>query len=88
MLAEQIGARTAPVGPAWRYMQAHHPEVELFNPDAIHPSMEGSYLAACCLYATIFNNDPNQLSYDYVLPPEVAALLRKVASVVAWEGKK
>ena len=43
-----------PGWPAWRYMQEHHPEVELFNPDAIHPSLEGSYLAACCLYAALF----------------------------------
>ncbi len=84
MLAERIGALTAPVGPAWRYMQTHHPEIELFNPDAIHPSMEGSYLAACCLYAVIFNKDPARLTYDYVLSPEVAAMLRKVASTVAF----
>ena len=84
MLAERMDAILAPVGPAWRYLQQHHPEIELFNPDAIHPSMEGSYLAACCFYAVLFKKDPVLLSYNYVLAPEVAALLRKVASIVAF----
>ena len=84
MLAERIGARLAPVGPAWRYVQQNHPEIELFNPDAIHPNLEGSYLAACCFYAILFGKDPARLSYNYVLAPEVAALLREVASKVAF----
>lgn len=85
MLAGRMGAKLAQAGPAWRYVQQHHPEIELFNPDAIHPSLEGSYLAACCLYAAIFDKDPERLAYDYVLAPKVAALLRKAASVVARE---
>lgn len=85
MLAERTGAATVPVGPAWRYIQTHHPEIELFNPDAIHPSLEGSYLAACCFYAVIFRKDPARLSYNYVLAPEVAALLRRVASEIAFK---
>lgn len=85
MLAGRMGAKLAPAGPAWRYVQQHHPEIELFNPDAIHPSLEGSYLAACCLYAAIFDEGPEKLTYDYVLAPEVAALLRRAAAVVAWE---
>lgn len=89
MLARRMGALTAPVGPAWRYVQRFHPQVELFNPDAIHPSLEGSYLAACCFYAVLFDKDPACLSYDYVLPGEVAALLREAASAVAFgEGRE
>ena len=85
MLSERTGATIAPVGPAWRHMQKNHPQIELFYPDAIHPSPEGSFLAACCLYAVIFGKDPACLPYDYVLPPKVAALLREVASEVVWE---
>lgn len=87
MLAERTGATPVPAGPAWRYVQTHHPEIELFNPDAIHPSLEGSYLAACCFYAIIFRKDPARLSYNYVLAPEVAALLRRVASEVAFKRR-
>lgn len=32
-----------------------YPEINLYNSDMIHPSLEGSYLAACVLYQTIFD---------------------------------
>ena len=54
----------APVGRAWaaiRDLQAREqqsrepqPAIELFDPDGSHPSVNGSYLAACVIMRTIF----------------------------------
>lgn len=78
-IARRIGARTVPVGPAWAYVRQHHPEIELYQEDGHHPSPAGSYLAACCFYHIFFEKDPDLLSYDFTLEPEIAEKLRRAA---------
>lgn len=45
----------APAGLYYTRCMNTYPEISLYNTDMIHPSSEGSYLAACVLYQTIFN---------------------------------
>lgn len=85
-MAKKIGAQMSPVGEAWAYARRHYPEIELYQEDGHHPSPAGSYLAACCFYATFFGKDPALLSYDFSLEPETAEKLRAAASAVAWGG--
>ena len=47
-------ASCSPVGMAWKKSIAQNPSLELYSPDESHPSIYGSYLAACTFYATIF----------------------------------
>lgn len=56
--AREGRAVIAPVGIAWADVRHRHPAVELFQSDGSHPSPAGSYLAACTLYATIFDRSP------------------------------
>ena len=49
-LAAATGAAVAPVGEAFRLSRAAHPEIELYSADGSHPSVEGTYLAACVFY--------------------------------------
>ena len=53
-LARQTGGLLAPVGTAWRRVRISHPEIELYASDGIHPSKQGSYLAACVFYEALF----------------------------------
>lgn len=85
-MAGKINAKVAPAGEAWAYARQRYPDIELYQEDGHHPSAAGSYLAACCFYATILGKDPILLTYDFTLEPETAAKLRKVASRVAWKG--
>jgi len=48
----------APVGIAWAEVRRERPSIELFFSDGSHPSAAGSYLAACTLYAALFNRSP------------------------------
>jgi hypothetical protein len=56
--AKAGAARVAPVGMAWATVRREDPSLELFQPDGSHPSAAGSYLAACTLFAAIFNESP------------------------------
>ncbi len=44
----------SPVGVAWKAVRDSFPLIELYNPDESHPSIYGSYLAACVFYATFY----------------------------------
>ncbi|WP_180736094.1 hypothetical protein [Paraburkholderia sp. PGU19] len=46
-LAKATGARVIPVGLAWAQFRRLRPEIDLYEPDGSHPSVIGSYLAAC-----------------------------------------
>lgn len=42
-------------GPNYTRCTEMFPEINLYNKDKLHPSVEGSYLAACTLYESIFD---------------------------------
>jgi hypothetical protein len=44
----------SPVGWAWKHVRDTHPDIELYQADESHPSVAGTYLAACVFYCTIF----------------------------------
>lgn len=52
--AREISAVIAPVGQAWETIREQQPNLELFDPDGTHPSLNGSYLAACVILSTMF----------------------------------
>lgn len=54
-----------------------YPQIELWDEDGMHPSLEGSYLAACIAYAVIFQESPVGCSYTAELDGETAAQLQE-----------
>ena len=52
------------------------PELKLYVPDLRHPSVAGSYLAACVTYATQFKDSPVDLKYTAGLDPAIAKRCR------------
>jgi hypothetical protein len=64
VFADSVKASMTPVGAAWRYIRQNYPSIELFEPDESHPSLAGSYAAACCFYATVFRSDPTFITFD------------------------
>jgi hypothetical protein len=81
-IAREQSAAIAPVGYAWWTMLTQDPGAGLWLDDGSHPTMEGTYLAACVFYATIFKLSPVGLPYDAGLPSDEAATLQEIAANV------
>lgn len=79
-LARSLGVPVAPVGVAWAQAQGDAALPSLFDPDGNHPSIAGTYLAACVFYATIFRASPAGLGFSDGLPADVAARLQAAAA--------
>ncbi|MCB9360401.1 MAG: DUF4886 domain-containing protein [Flavobacteriales bacterium] len=56
-------ATTSPVGVAWKNFRDTYPTVELYASDESHPSIHGSYLAACVFYATLYQKSAIGVTY-------------------------
>lgn len=86
LMANDFSSWVSPVGAAWSYSIANKPELVLHSSDNSHPSIQGSYLAACCFYIMMSGN--NVVS-DY-LPSGVSAedgeFLQNVANRVAFDS--
>jgi hypothetical protein len=81
-LATAANAGLAPAGKAWAGVRAAHPEMELYAPDGIHPSREGSYLAACVIYAALSGKSPAGAA-DNGLDHSTAVILQQAAAKAA-----
>ena len=63
--AVSASAMLAPAGEAWKAIGMAHPELDLYAPDGSHPSILGTYLAACTLYSTISRRSPEGLPSQF-----------------------
>jgi len=86
MMAEMNEAVVSPVGAVWHYIREQHPLIELYSSDESHPSLAGSYAAACCFYTSIFRKDPQNITYESGLNAIDAANIRSAVSVVVFDS--
>src|SRR5262249_48161657 len=54
----ELGAIVVPVGLAWQRFLAGHDGPVLHDRDQSHPTLAGSFLAACVFFATLWNQSP------------------------------
>ena len=73
-------ALVIPAGLAFAKAMARRPQLELYQPDLRHPTLAGTYLAACTTYAAVRKKSPVGNKYIAGLDPEVAAFLQAVAA--------
>ena len=85
-MKEANDASVSPVGRLWRYLRAHHPEIELYQSDGSHPSMSGSYAAACAFYTMLYHRSPLEISYTAGLDERNAATIRQAAKQVVFDS--
>ncbi len=57
-IGKELGATVVPVGQAWQAFRAKHAEPELYDRDGSHPTLAGSYLAACVFLARLLGANP------------------------------
>ena len=78
----------APVGWAWWTLLRQEPAAPLWEGDGSHPSAEGTYLAACVFYATIFHQSPVGLSDHDGLSGADAAQAQAAAATAVLSGTR
>jgi len=85
-MAEDFGAEVSPVGALWHYLRDHNPDIDLYSSDESHPSLAGTYAAACSFYSVLFRANPRDLTYHSSLPEEVAETIRVAAQKVIYDS--
>ncbi len=76
----ELGARVAPAGLAFARSLRERPDLVLNGADG-HPTLLGSYLAACVLYGTLFKQTPLGNPYaDGSIPGDVRDYLQRIAA--------
>lgn len=86
VFADSLKASMSPVGTVWANIRQQHPSIELFDPDESHPSVAGTYAAACSFYAAIFRSDPTQITFNGGLSDTEAGLIRQAAKEVVFDN--
>jgi hypothetical protein len=79
--ANENDAFVIPAGLAFARSVAKRPNINLYAADKRHPSLAGTYLSACMVYASLFKKSPVELNYTAGLDDATAKFLQ----TVAWE---
>jgi hypothetical protein len=79
-IAQKLKVSVAPVGYAWLQVRRQDPQLDLWQQDGSHPNQAGTYLAACVIYAAIYHQSPEGLTYRADLSSETAQLLQASAA--------
>jgi hypothetical protein len=81
-IAEELDCKVAPWGLAFHRVESERPDLNLYDQDKNHPSIYGTYLAVNVIYATIFDESPEGLTYR---PEGVNGADAEFLQRVAWE---
>lgn len=78
-IGRELSATVVPVGLAFDVVTRERPDIVLRVADRRHPTVAGTYLAACTFFAVLQGRSPAGLDYDAGLGPEVADYLQRTA---------
>lgn len=81
-LAFDLDARVVPAGEAFATTLSEEPDADLWQADGRHPSLEGSYLAACVMFGELYGVSPVRSTFDGGLVPAQARVLRQIAAEI------
>lgn len=86
LMADTNHAQVAPVGAVWRDLLADSLGIELYASDGSHPSLEGSYLAACTFYASLFHKSPVGASAPGFMGAQDALAIQQHAAATVFDS--
>ena len=78
----------SPVGVAWKNFRMAFPLIDLYVADESHPSLHGSYLAACVFYSSMFKKTTVGSNYNPSLPAADVANIQTIASQTVLDSMK
>lgn len=80
-IGQELGAIVVPVGLAWQRFLKKHDQPALYDRDQSHPTLAGSYLAACVFLATLWQAIPTGI---VIGPTALSPAERKALQQGAW----
>lgn len=80
-MAETNNAWAVPCGMAVKSVRTTNPEINLYAGDGSHPSIHGTYLAACTFYSSIYHKTPVGASY---IPSGISESEATILQNAAW----
>jgi hypothetical protein len=86
LMANDFSSWVSPVGAAWSYSIENNPDIVLHSSDNSHPSIQGSYLAACCFYIMMSGNNVQTQYLPSGVSTEEGEFLQTVANRVAFDS--
>ena len=85
-IADSANASVSPVGVAWKYIRDNYPNINLYQQDGSHPSLEGSYLSACVFYTSLFHQASTGSTYNPGIDQNTATILQQVGSAIVLDS--
>lgn len=85
-MAETNHASLCPVGRVWRHLRTNNPEIELYANDGSHPSLAGTYAAACAFYVMFFHRNPDDITFSSSLDENTATTIREAVKIVVFDS--
>lgn len=87
-MAEDNQNTLSPVAPLWRYLRDNAPGIELYQADESHPSAAGTYAAAMSFYTMLFNKNPVNNSFNFILSTADANSIKAAAQTVVYNQRE
>lgn len=84
-MSDENDTELSPVGAVWRSLRNNHPDIDLYSTDGSHPSLAGSYAAACAFYTMIYKKDPTLINWDSTLDAMEAITIRQTAKDIVYD---
>lgn len=84
-IGRECGAIVAPVGLVWEQFRSEYQQPDLFDRDGSHPTLAGSYLAACVFAVTLWGSDVTKVGTG---PAALTPDERQMLQAVAWRTRK
>ncbi len=81
-IGEELGAIVVPVGLVWQEFLAQHHQPVLHDRDQSHPTLAGSYLAACVFLASLLKANPVGIDSE---PTGLSGKDRAALQQAAWK---
>ncbi len=85
-MAIENNAILSPVGVVWKYLRVNNPTIELYSSDESHPSIAGTYAAACAFYASILRKDPSLTTYYGGLDIATAQAIQLASRISVYDS--
>lgn len=85
-MADDNNAIISPVGAVWKYIRENFPLIDLYQSDESHPSVAGTYAAACTFYSALFQKDPTLIPFNSSLSSVDAANIRTAAKLIVYDN--
>lgn len=85
-MANENDAHISPVGKVWRKIRELYPTMELYNADQSHPSLAGSYAAACTFYTVMYRKNPVEITFNTTLSATDADNIKAIVKQIVYDN--